>query len=134
MKMRSRLSDGKQSNNGTMFHLQRFFEYHVPGKFKFNHLIFLENDQIAAVLGGIDGAEACDAAGAGLRASQFLVLGAKVRALLQGRSHVTLEDLQALAHPTLRHRILLNFNAEAEGVSSDDVIRKLQEDTPALEE
>ena len=54
--------------------------------------------------------------GAGLRASQFLVLGAKVRALLQGRSHVTVEDLQALAHPTLRHRILLNYRAEAEGI------------------
>jgi MoxR-like ATPase len=65
--------------------------------------------------------------GAGLRASQFLVLGAKVRALLQGRSHVTLEDLQALAHPTLRHRILLNYRAEAEGVGVKQVVDRLLE-------
>src|SRR5215212_7616917 len=50
--------------------------------------------------------------GAGLRAGQYLVLGAKVRALLQGRSHVTQEDIRALAHPTLRHRILINYRAE----------------------
>jgi MoxR-like ATPase len=65
--------------------------------------------------------------GAGLRASQFLVLGAKVRALLQGRSHVTIEDLQALAHPTLRHRILLNYRAEAEGVGVKQVVDRLLE-------
>ena len=53
--------------------------------------------------------------GAGLRApDSILVLGAKARALLQGRAHVTAEDHQALAHPTLRHRILLNYRAEAE--------------------
>jgi len=65
--------------------------------------------------------------GAGLRASQFLVLGAKVRALLQGRSHVTIEDLRALAHPTLRHRILLNYRAEAEGVGVKQVVNRLLE-------
>jgi MoxR-like ATPase len=65
--------------------------------------------------------------GAGLRASQFLVLGAKVRALLQGRSHVTIEDLQALAHPTLRHRILLNYRAEAEGIGVKQVVDRLLE-------
>ena len=65
--------------------------------------------------------------GAGLRAGQFLVLGAKVRALLQGRAHVTIEDIQALAHPTLRHRILLNYRAEAEGVTAESVIGKLLE-------
>src|SRR6185436_12491924 len=59
--------------------------------------------------------------GAGLRAGQFLVLGAKVRALLQGRAHVTTEDLRALAYPTLRHRILLNYRAEAEGVTVESV-------------
>ncbi len=63
--------------------------------------------------------------GAGLRAAQYLVLGAKSRALLSGRSHVTLEDLQALVHPTLRHRILIGYRAEAEGVSVDDVIERL---------
>ncbi|MCL4788564.1 MAG: MoxR family ATPase [Verrucomicrobia bacterium] len=65
--------------------------------------------------------------GAGLRAGQFLVLGAKVRALLQGRAHVTVEDIQMLAYPTLRHRILLNYRAEAEGVTVDGVIKKLLE-------
>ena len=65
--------------------------------------------------------------GAGLRAGQFLVLGAKVRALLQGRAHVTIEDIQTLAYPTLRHRILLNYRAEAEGVTVETVIGKLIE-------
>jgi MoxR-like ATPase len=65
--------------------------------------------------------------GAGTRAGQFLVLGAKARALLQGRSHVTVEDVQALAHPILRHRILLNYRAEAEGISVTEVIKRLLE-------
>ena len=65
--------------------------------------------------------------GAGTRAGQFLVLGAKARALLQGRAHVAVEDVQALAYPTLRHRILLNYRAEAEGVTSSEIIRRLLE-------
>ena len=65
--------------------------------------------------------------GAGLRAGQYLVLGAKVRALLRGRTHVTMEDIQALAKPTLRHRILLNYRAEAEGMTMDNVIERLVE-------
>ena len=63
--------------------------------------------------------------GAGTRAGQFLVLGAKARALLKGRSHVTVEDIRTLACPTLRHRILLNYRAEAEGVTGDSVIERL---------
>src|SRR5438105_9983177 len=63
--------------------------------------------------------------GAGLRAGQYLVLGAKVRALLHGRAHVIIEDIQALANPTLRHRILLNYRAEAEGVTVENVIERL---------
>ena len=69
--------------------------------------------------------------GAGTRAAQFLVLGAKARALLAGRAHVTVEDLQHLAQPTLRHRILLNYRAEAEGIRVEDVIRKLLETVKA---
>ena len=69
--------------------------------------------------------------GAGTRAAQFLVLGAKARALLAGRAHVTVEDLQHLAQPTLRHRILRNYRAEAEGVRVEDVIRKLLETVKA---
>jgi MoxR-like ATPase len=65
--------------------------------------------------------------GAGLRAGQFLVLGAKVRALLHGRAHVTTDDIRALAHPTLRHRILINYRAEAEGVVVEKVIDRLME-------
>jgi MoxR-like ATPase len=65
--------------------------------------------------------------GAGTRACQFLVLGAKARALLQGRSHVTAEDIRALAGPVLRHRILVNYRAEAEGTSVETVIRRLVE-------
>jgi MoxR-like ATPase len=68
--------------------------------------------------------------GAGTRAGQFLVLGAKVRALLRGRAHVTAEDIRALAHPTLRHRILLNYRAEAEGLDVEGVIRRLLEAIP----
>jgi MoxR-like ATPase len=71
--------------------------------------------------------------GAGLRAGQYLVLGAKVRALLQGRSHVAVEDIQALAHPTLRHRILLNYRAEAEGVTIETVIDRLVQSVKGLE-
>ncbi len=63
--------------------------------------------------------------GAGLRAAQSLVLGGKARALLAGRHHVAPEDIQALAKPTLRHRILLGYRAEAEGVTVDAVIEKL---------
>ena len=68
--------------------------------------------------------------GAGLRASQFMVLGAKARALLYGRAHVTLEDIRALAQPVLRHRILLNYRAEAEGIAVDNVIDRLLESVP----
>jgi MoxR-like ATPase len=63
--------------------------------------------------------------GAGTRAAQHLVLGAKARALLQGRSLATADDIQALAAPTLRHRILLGYRAEAEGISVEQVIRQL---------
>jgi len=63
--------------------------------------------------------------GAGLRASQYLVLGAKVRALLRGHTHVTREDIQCLAHPVMRHRILINYRAEAEGVSVEQIIDRL---------
>ncbi|MCI0745843.1 MAG: AAA family ATPase [Verrucomicrobia subdivision 3 bacterium] len=65
--------------------------------------------------------------GAGLRAGQYLVLGAKVRALLHNRAHVTAEDIQALAAPTLRHRILLNYRAEAEGVTVDSLVERLMQ-------
>jgi MoxR-like ATPase len=68
--------------------------------------------------------------GAGLRASQFLVLGAKVRALLQGRSHVAEEDIQKLAAPVLRHRILTTYRAEAEGITVDQVIERLLQTVP----
>jgi MoxR-like ATPase len=67
--------------------------------------------------------------GAGTRAGQFLVLGAKARALLKNRSHVTVEDIQTLAEPALRHRILLNYRAEAEGVTVESVIKRLVDST-----
>ena len=63
--------------------------------------------------------------GAGLRAAQFLVLGAKARTLLQGRSHVTAEDIQAVAAPVLRHRVLINYRAEAEGMTTQKIIEQL---------
>jgi MoxR-like ATPase len=63
--------------------------------------------------------------GAGPRASQFLILGGKARALLHGRAAVTREDVRALAVPVLQHRVLLNFRAEAEGVRTPDLVRQL---------
>ncbi len=68
--------------------------------------------------------------GAGTRAGQFLVLGAKARALLQGRTHVAAEDIRTLASPVLRHRILVNYRAEAEGTNVEAVIRRLLETVP----
>jgi MoxR-like ATPase len=63
--------------------------------------------------------------GAGPRATQFLILAAKARAVLHGRYYVSCEDVRAVAPPVLRHRIITNFNAEAEGVKPDDIVRKL---------
>lgn len=63
--------------------------------------------------------------GAGTRAAQALVIGAKARALWQGRTHASIEDIRALAAPVLRHRILLNYRAEADGVDVEQVIEKL---------
>ncbi|MBM4069096.1 MAG: AAA family ATPase [Planctomycetes bacterium] len=71
--------------------------------------------------------------GAGPRAVQFLILGAKARALLYGRSHVQCEDVQALAYPVLRHRLLTNFTAASEGITTDTVIERLVRDTPSRE-
>ena len=65
-----------------------------------------------------------------MRAAQYLVLGGKARALTQGRYHVSYEDVRGVAHPVLRHRILTNFHAESERVSSDDVIDRLLEAVP----
>jgi MoxR-like ATPase len=63
--------------------------------------------------------------GAGPRASQYLILAGKARALLKGRYHVSTEDIRQVALPVLRHRIVTNFNAEAEGIKSDQIVKKL---------
>jgi MoxR-like ATPase len=68
--------------------------------------------------------------GASVRAAQYLILGAKARALLAGRYHVKFEDVRALAHPVLRHRILKNFHAESERITSDHLIDRLLEAVP----
>jgi len=68
--------------------------------------------------------------GAGPRASQYLVLAGKAHAILQGRYHVSTDDIRRVAGPVLRHRIITNFNAEAEGVKPDDIIRRLIDETP----
>ncbi len=70
--------------------------------------------------------------GASPRGAQALLLAAKVRALLQGRANVSFEDLRAVSLPALRHRIILNFEGEAEGIDPDDVIRNALEETPEL--
>ena len=71
--------------------------------------------------------------GAGPRACQYLILGGKVRAVLHGRFHVSTEDIQAVAKPVLRHRIVTNFNADAEGYTVDKIVEKLLEIIPAKE-
>lgn len=68
--------------------------------------------------------------GAGPRACQCLVLGGKVRALLRGRTHVTLDDVEALAMPVLRHRIVATFNAEAEGITLEEIVRRVIDSVP----
>ncbi len=72
--------------------------------------------------------------GAGPRAGQNLVLGAKARALMNGRFYVTCEDIEKLAAPVLRHRLITNFNAETEGVTCDSIIERLLKETPKHEE
>jgi len=69
--------------------------------------------------------------GAGLRASQSLILASKARALMQGRYHVSVADIRALAHPILRHRVIPNFYAESEKVTSDVLVDRLIEAVPA---
>ena len=68
--------------------------------------------------------------GAGPRACQFLVLGAKARAALQGRNTATCDDIKSVALPVLRHRILTNFAAESAGVTADSLIQRILEETP----
>ncbi len=68
--------------------------------------------------------------GASLRASQFLILGAKARALMNGRYNVSVEDVQKLCYPVFRHRILTNFHAESEGITSDTIIKQLLDIVP----
>jgi MoxR-like ATPase len=63
--------------------------------------------------------------GASVRAAQYLVLGAKARALTNGRYHVTFDDVRSLAHPVLRHRVLTNFRAESEGITTDQLVDEL---------
>jgi MoxR-like ATPase len=69
--------------------------------------------------------------GASVRAAQFLVLGAKARALMKGRYHVTYDDVRSLYNPILRHRILLNFHAESDKLKQDDILRRVLEWKPA---
>ena len=68
--------------------------------------------------------------GAGLRASQALILGGKARALIHGRYHVSVKDIQALAAPILRHRVIPNFYGEAEGITADGIVERLLQAVP----
>ncbi len=72
--------------------------------------------------------------GAGPRAVQFLILGGKARALLSGRTHVSTDDIEALAKPVLRHRMVVNFAAESEGVTADEIVQRLVAITPTKED
>ncbi len=68
--------------------------------------------------------------GASVRAAQYLVLGAKARALTEGRYHVSFEDVRSMAHAVLRHRVLMNFRAESEGISTDMLVDELLKSVP----
>jgi len=68
--------------------------------------------------------------GASVRAAQYLVLGAKARAITNGRYHVNFEDIRSIAHPVLRHRVLTNFHAQSEGITSDTLVDRLLEAVP----
>ncbi|MGE3511893.1 MAG: AAA family ATPase [Vicinamibacterales bacterium] len=68
--------------------------------------------------------------GASVRAAQYLVLGAKARALTSGRYHVSFDDVRAVAHPVLRHRVLVNFRAQSEGITTDSIIDELLQRVP----
>jgi MoxR-like ATPase len=72
--------------------------------------------------------------GAGPRAVQFLILGGKARALLYGRTHVSTDDIRALAKPVLRHRVVVNFAAESDGITTDTIIDRLLDSTPTKED
>lgn len=72
--------------------------------------------------------------GAGPRASQYLILGGKARAILHGRLHVTTDDIREVAYPVLRHRLMTTFNADAEGINTDTVIKRLIEAVPLPQE
>ena len=68
--------------------------------------------------------------GASVRAAQYLVLGAKARAAMHGRTHADFDDVRAMATPVLRHRLVTNFQAEADGVDAADVVRALLDVIP----
>jgi MoxR-like ATPase len=68
--------------------------------------------------------------GASVRAAQYLILGGKARALTSGRYHVSFEDVRSLTHPVLRHRIITNFHAQSEGVTTDEIVDKLLQQVP----
>jgi MoxR-like ATPase len=71
--------------------------------------------------------------GASTRGAQAIVLGSKIRALMEGRLNVAIDDVRSLAYPALRHRLILNFDAEASGMTADDVIRGLLETVPEMD-
>jgi len=68
--------------------------------------------------------------GTSVRAAQYLILGAKARALTSGRYHVNFEDVRSLAHPVMRHRIITNFHAQSEGVTTDMIVDRLLQQVP----
>jgi MoxR-like ATPase len=72
--------------------------------------------------------------GAGPRASQYLILGGKARAILHGRLHVSTDDIREVAFPVLRHRLVTTFNADAEGVTTDSIIHRLIQTVPLPQE
>ena len=80
--------------------------------------------------GGLDFTKEYVNWGASPRAAQYLMLAGKARALLHGRFNVSIEDVQALAYPVMRHRILTNFHAESQRITTEEIIRRLLEVVP----
>jgi MoxR-like ATPase len=70
--------------------------------------------------------------GGGVRGAQSITLAAKVRALMEGRAHVSFEDVRSVVHPALRHRLIPSFEAEADGIGTDVILERLLEEVPEV--
>lgn len=117
-------------NSEDIQHLQQIVRRVPVADHVFHYALRLSRATRAKTPDAPDFINECVTWGAGPRAGQYLILGAKARAILDGRTYVTCEDVQNVAAPVLRHRIITNFNAEAQGITADQVVQKLLQHIP----